>query len=198
MRRSFGQTERQALIDELAFWNNALKNCFEKHEIPSDNSDAPVRELQARFNPEQVDTVRKYARVLHEALEAGWNCVCQQPHQGNLSLDWHEKQTAPVGFNLAVSYQKLQDDPITPADERWQKILVHVTENSQAAPAQLTLQSPTMANPSFFADQFATASTKKKQARVFGALLERGSSQLAEQSPGEWCTSNSNTKVIFS
>ena len=144
VRRSFGRNERQSLIDELQYWNNALKNCFERQEIPSDEGDRTVQELQARFDQKQCDAVRENVRAIHEAIQSGWGCACPQAHGGNLNLEWHNnKVLAPAEFNLALSYRKVQNGQPCASDECWQKILIRIEDTAvqllPPAPTSLTL-----------------------------------------------------------
>jgi hypothetical protein len=162
-----GRTDRQELIDELQYWNNALKNCFEKQEIPSDESDRTVQELQARFNPKQCDATRENARLIHEALESSWNCVCSHAHRGNLNLDWHcEKPLAPAVFSLALSYWKASDEIMSKKDEHWHKVRVQVEEQDTQQDATATLQ-PAMANLTITPNRSPSPSKRAKFAQLF-------------------------------
>ncbi|CAG7559855.1 unnamed protein product [Fusarium equiseti] len=59
VKRSFRRKERQAFIDELRYWNECLKNVFDKTEIPSDESDQLAERLQARYNQRECDRIRE-------------------------------------------------------------------------------------------------------------------------------------------
>jgi hypothetical protein len=136
IKRSFSRKERQSLIDELQYWNNALKNCFEKQEIPSDEGDRRIQELQARFDPKKCDAIRENARAIHEAIQSGWGCACPQSHGGSIYVDWHnEKALDPAVFNLALSCRKAQNGLLSPADECWQKILIRIEKAATQLPS---------------------------------------------------------------
>lgn len=93
VRRSFGRSEREQLVADLQYWNNALKNIFEKAEIPSDESNPLLEEIQARFNQQNCDNARRDYRRMHEMLSKRWTCSCQE-HKGNIRLDWHASKIA--------------------------------------------------------------------------------------------------------
>lgn len=86
VKRSFKGIERKRMIDDLQYWNTALKNCFERPEIPSAESDPMVKEIQARFNAKDCDTVRAHAQAIHSMIEAGWNCDGEHSHPALLAL----------------------------------------------------------------------------------------------------------------
>ncbi|KAI0909370.1 hypothetical protein F4823DRAFT_594727 [Ustulina deusta] len=129
VRRSFGRSEREQLVADLQYWNNALKNIFEKAEIPSDESNPLLEEIQARFNQRNCDNARRDYRRMHEMLSNRWTCSCQE-HKGNIRLDWHASKIAPADkLSLTI-----------PSDNcsQWHHISMnfHTTGNSSAT--QLT------------------------------------------------------------
>ncbi|KAF2803358.1 uncharacterized protein BDZ99DRAFT_526716 [Mytilinidion resinicola] len=144
VKRSFGRNERQSLITDLQYWNTALKNCFEKQEIPSDEGNRTVQELQARFDQKQCDAIRNNAGAIHEAIQSGWGCVFPQTHGGNLYLRWHnDKVLDPAIFNMALSYKKTQTGIPYPSDEYWQEIQIRIKK----AAAQIPLSAPASLTP---------------------------------------------------
>ncbi len=129
VRRSFGRIEREQLVADLQYWNNVLKNIFEKAEIPSDESNPLLEEIQARFNQRNCDNARRDYRRMHEMLSNRWTCSCQE-HKGNIRLDWHASKIAPADkLSLTI-----------PSDNcsQWHHISMnfHTTGNSSAT--QLT------------------------------------------------------------
>ncbi|KAJ3580542.1 hypothetical protein NPX13_g21 [Xylaria arbuscula] len=75
------------------YWNNALKNIFEKAEIPSLESDSFLNKIQASFNQENCDKARQDYVIMHDMLSKTWTCNCQV-HRGNIRLDWHTSKIA--------------------------------------------------------------------------------------------------------
>ncbi|CAJ2511462.1 Uu.00g070870.m01.CDS01 [Anthostomella pinea] len=128
VKRSFGRRERQQLVDELQYWNTSLKNVFEKAEVVSDESDPLVEEIQARSNPKHCDTVRRNARIFHDALAKSWECTCKEGHDGRLQLNWHdEKVPTSDSFGLLL--------PTSGPHSRWCHISVKMEETSQKSAA---------------------------------------------------------------
>jgi hypothetical protein len=141
--------ELRQRFSELEALNKALRNRFEKMEVPSAETvdNRIVKRLHACFNADHCITANQNARILHGALQAGWGCACPEPHKGGLRLAWHtEKRLSPTNFEMALSYK----DPSAGAQqELWQQIKVSITEtmtptsaSSQAIPAQATSDSP--------------------------------------------------------
>ncbi|KAI1182767.1 hypothetical protein F5B17DRAFT_170400 [Nemania serpens] len=95
IRRSFSHREREQLVNDLQYWNTALKNIFEKAEIPSGESTPLLDKIQARFNQKNCDTARRNYQRMHEMLCRRWACNCQE-HKGNIQLDWHASKIAPT------------------------------------------------------------------------------------------------------
>lgn len=86
-----------------------MKNCFEKLEIPSieSNEDRTVKTLCACFNQDRCDVATENAQLLYEALSLSWGCTCDVPHQGGLRLIWHSAQSlAPARFEMVLSYDE--------------------------------------------------------------------------------------------
>lgn len=97
VKRALGTEERKSLIGYLQHWNDALKNCFEKQEVPLDDTDPIVQKIQSLFDPKRCELLRENAQVIHGALKSGWTCVCTPPHRGSIELDWHsDKLTMPM------------------------------------------------------------------------------------------------------
>ncbi|KAH7149896.1 hypothetical protein B0J13DRAFT_549043 [Dactylonectria estremocensis] len=95
IRRSLGRKEREQLVAELQYWNTALKNIFEKIEIPLAESDPILDEIQARFNAAHCDKARKNFRHMHDVLAQRWGCSCPE-HGGNIRIDWHTTKILPT------------------------------------------------------------------------------------------------------
>ncbi|KAK4458665.1 hypothetical protein QBC42DRAFT_276307 [Cladorrhinum samala] len=91
VRRGFGRSSRQKLIDELQFWNDALKNCFEKTEVPLEN-DTPTaasEAIRSKFSITACNNTRRRAARVHDAISRAWRCQTHEEHLGNLKLSWH-------------------------------------------------------------------------------------------------------------
>ena len=124
MKRSFRRKERQAFIDELRYWNECLKNVFEKTEIPSDESDQLAERLQARYNQRECDRIRENVRLVHKALQSvGWTCHCAE-HWGSIRLCWHMEKT--------ITSEKLDFCFSSPQSSiSWQSIHIRVEEKDK-------------------------------------------------------------------
>ena len=187
VKRSFNSKERKSLIDDLQYWNSALKNSFEKLEIPSDDSDPIVQELQARFNPKHCDFIREHARAIHRALEAGWNCACLPPHRATLDLDWHyDRPVVPAVFNLTLSFRKSLSSQDPPGQECWQRIWIKVDDDGaqQTAPALLT---PALVSQSIRATPPSKIPTWAKWPRLLGSPHQSQPSRPVTPPPPSKC-----------
>lgn len=143
VKRSFNVKERKALIDELQYWNTALKNCFEKPEVPAEDEDIEVQKLQARFNPKHCQSVRAHAQAIFGALKESWNCACQCSHHAAIGLDWQTTQPAVhSAFDVALSFQ---NSPIqgASAEHSWRKLQMQIAgaDSGNAAPVTLSVPS---------------------------------------------------------
>ncbi|KAF4454297.1 hypothetical protein F53441_3171 [Fusarium austroafricanum] len=135
VKRSFRHKERQAFIDELQYWNNSLKNVFEKTEIPSDESDYLAENIQARFNPKECDKIRDDVRFVHQALQSvNWTCHCDE-HWGSIRLCWHMEKAVLAG-RLSLNFSTSQDTIF------WRPVSVHVEEKDKQAEALSSIQRP--------------------------------------------------------
>ncbi|KAI1178528.1 hypothetical protein F4777DRAFT_100586 [Nemania sp. FL0916] len=95
IRRSFGHRERERSVNDLQYWNTALKNIFERAEIPSSESNPLLEKIQARFNQKSFDRARRSYQRMHSILCQRWKCTCQE-HKGNIQLDWHASKNPPT------------------------------------------------------------------------------------------------------
>lgn len=185
VKRSFGRNERQSHIDELQYWNNALKNCFERQEIPSDEGDRSVQELQAQFDQKQCDAIRENARAIHGAIQSGWGCTCPEPHGGLLHLEWHNDNVmASAVFKLGLSHRKAQNGQPYATDEFWQKVLIRVDETAAHSPP---LASASLAPPVAAANAPAVPSPSSTKRMGFSKLLGFG-----------YTTTNSDSRSVKS
>ncbi|KAK6834322.1 hypothetical protein PG987_009016 [Apiospora arundinis] len=128
VKRGFGRSSRQRLIDDLQKWNTALRACFEKSEVPL-NFDVPCSTLETirtKFNPQWCNEIRRQASQVHDAVAKSWQCQCRA-HQANLKLLWHEDQLLkpPSEFHVAVCSTK---DPS--GDVKWQELLFEQIKDS--------------------------------------------------------------------
>ncbi|KAF7505309.1 hypothetical protein GJ744_001012 [Endocarpon pusillum] len=132
VKRAFGTKERKSLISDLQYWNDALKNCFEKQEVPLDDTDPIVQKIQSTFNPKRCELLRENAQAIHRALRSAWTCGCIPPHRGSIELDWHSDEPmmpfAPPTFSVAFSFTKAQHCQHNPSEEFWQNVQVEVEE----------------------------------------------------------------------
>jgi hypothetical protein len=106
VRRGFGRSSRQRLITELQFWNDALKNCLDKTELPLDN-DTPtsaVESIRVKFSPAECNKVRQRALQIHRAMSRAWQCDSHE-HQGNLKISWH---TDNAGSESSTNSRKMR------------------------------------------------------------------------------------------
>lgn len=180
VKRGFGKKERQNLIDELQYWNNALKNCFERQEIPSDEGGRSVQELKAQFDQTQCDAIRENARAVHKALQSGWGCVCPKPHGGNLHLEWHNgNMAAPAVFKMALSYRKAQNGQPCTSDEFWKNILVQIEDAATQLPPPVP-DSPT--SPAVNAPAVCSSSPSRRTKFVQSLGLDHASTSSKSKS----------------
>ncbi|OCL12217.1 hypothetical protein AOQ84DRAFT_386279 [Glonium stellatum] len=144
VKRSFRTKERQALVDQLQYWNTALKNCFEKPEVPAEDEDTKVQELQARFNLKLCDSVRENVQAIHEVLKDSWNCVYPCPHYAAIDLCWQPKEpAAPSVFDMALSFRDISTREAT-GEVRWRKLQIKAekTDLDSGLPPTLPVPSP--------------------------------------------------------
>lgn len=124
VKRSFRRKERQAFIDELRYWNECLKNVFEKTEIPSDESDQLAERLQARYNQRECDRIRENVRLVHKALQpVEWTCHCAE-HWGSIRLCWHMEKTM-TSERLDFRFSSPQ------SSKSWQSVHIRVEEKDK-------------------------------------------------------------------
>ncbi|KAI1757846.1 hypothetical protein F4782DRAFT_546936 [Xylaria castorea] len=123
VKRSFGDTERKELFDELQRWNTALKNCLEpKREILSDHADPMTAELVRHFNLESCDEARKNVRIIYEALAAAWSNCEDHQHPSNVELIWQQAGLKETG-QLQLSVPELGENG---KEKHWQKIFISI------------------------------------------------------------------------
>ena len=144
MKRSFSTEERKALIDQLQYWNTALKNCFERPEVPAEDEDTEVQELQARFNLKHCDSIRENVQAIHGVLKNGWNCVYPCSHHATINLDWRsEKPTLPPVFDIALSFRDTSTQAAA-AKYCWRKLQIKIekTDSGNIIPVAQSILSP--------------------------------------------------------
>ncbi|RYP69215.1 hypothetical protein DL769_005330 [Monosporascus sp. CRB-8-3] len=106
VKRSFGAKKREKLIGDLRHWNEDLRRCLEKPEVPVEDETPKVQELKHRFNPKRCNLIRECVKSLHRALLSGFDCTCSPPHEATLNLDWTACESdAPRVFHVALSYR---------------------------------------------------------------------------------------------
>lgn len=133
VKRSFGRSSRQKLIDELQFWNNALKVCFEQSELPLDSGtpSLTVERIRTKFNSQWCNEIRRQAGQIHEAVAKSWRCQCND-HQASLKVLWHGDQFLKVPSELHVA---LCSTEIPSGNTNWQDVLFGQVKD-------ITLQEP--------------------------------------------------------
>ncbi|KAK4222188.1 hypothetical protein QBC38DRAFT_99834 [Podospora fimiseda] len=91
VRRGFGRSSRDKLITELQFWNDRLKDCFEKTELllEDDTPTSALETVRSKFNSADCNIIRQRASRIHEAISTAWPCQSHEQHAGNLMLPWH-------------------------------------------------------------------------------------------------------------
>jgi len=113
VKRTLDKSARQALIKELSYWNNALRLCFEKTEVPlgSDMPNSTLDSVQARFNPRMCTKIRGQVRQVHGVVSQAWSCQ-SHTHMGNLRLSWHNTGEDSLMLPLpgSVNYSLSADD----------------------------------------------------------------------------------------
>jgi hypothetical protein len=174
------------MIEQLQYWNTALKNCFERPEIPSDESDPMVQDLIARFNPKICDKTRACAAAAHAILKAGWKCATVHNHRTQLVLDWQNKlQQMPTSFDLTISFLKTGAHANNNDHHGWRNVTVEIKEvEFQTVPAQ-TLPVPPNA--------VHQAKPSQADKTLFGVLSsKKNSSSLSRNRVG-----TSKTKLAF-
>lgn len=127
VKRSFGEAERKELIDELQRYNTAFARCFERREVVPSDDLAPSAK-KAAFNSKRCDLIRDHARSIHDALKAGWKCLCPHPHQADLRLDWKDETPASPFFNVVFSSQYPPTGQISSDQRVWQKTRVELED----------------------------------------------------------------------
>lgn len=153
MKRSFGRSSRQKLIEQLQFWNDALKLCFEKSEIPldSDTPNSTLASIKGTFDAQSCVAIREQVGRMHDRVLSSWRCGCPD-HKANLRLTWHtDGLPEPRKFNVLLSYLQASTSDHVPSDV-WQQFLFEVEDPSKQAmevpaiitpsPAQLPAPDP--------------------------------------------------------
>ena len=183
VKHGFGMKQRKSLVDELQYWNTALKNCFEKLELPAEDDNIKVRELQGRFNPKHCDSVRENVEAIHRALEGSWNCGCPCSHHATINLDWQSgMSTLPSVFDIALSFRDAPTQGTT-AGYCWRKLQINVektvtTDVISSAPSVQSAQSSAAPSPTSW-----RSSRKNKLSRLFTQAPNQKSKQVTFAAP---------------
>ncbi|KAK7953658.1 hypothetical protein PG988_014352 [Apiospora saccharicola] len=143
VKRSLGRSSRQRLFEELQFWNDALKLCFEKSELPLD-TDTPnltVENIRTKFNSKWCNEIRTQASQIHGAVAGSWRCKCSD-HRASLNLLWHGDQLLKPPSELHVAICSTE---IPSGNASWQDVLFErikdVTPQEPQPPPPQTLGS---------------------------------------------------------
>ncbi|KAK3985657.1 hypothetical protein QBC44DRAFT_404018 [Cladorrhinum sp. PSN332] len=177
VKRGLGGSERDALVQQLQYWNTALSKIFEKAELPQDEDGALVQSLRSRFDRSACNAIRDNARSVHSALVGVWQCGCPQ-HRANLIASWHldvKAFTRPEPLTLAVCSP----------DGTWTSLSIAVEEEPQSATLTIPLSNRAHSLPSIVSD---TVEPKRKRRRVVGFLTGAQASASTTETtttPGE-------------
>ncbi|KAK0736196.1 hypothetical protein B0T21DRAFT_411387 [Apiosordaria backusii] len=125
VRRGFSRSSRQKLIDELQFWNDALKACFEKEEVPleTDTPNATLEAIRAKFSMASCNTIREHALQIHHAVSQAWRCHSHD-HPGNLRISWHTDGQSHNG-RLSLFFTSSPSNSVT---QSWQEVVCNVIQ----------------------------------------------------------------------
>lgn len=135
MKRAFGTKTRKGLVDELQYWNDALARCFEKPEIPLEDTDPMVEKIKSLFDQEACQSLRANAQAIHRAICSSWACSCSTPHRSNLELGWHgdNRPWNEPNSTLSVALSFSQSSGTQVGEETWQTLRLVVEKTPSAS-----------------------------------------------------------------
>ncbi|KAK0711814.1 hypothetical protein B0H67DRAFT_491356 [Lasiosphaeris hirsuta] len=89
VKRTFKRSRRRELIDGLRKWNGELDDLFQgRPEVPSTSVGKAAQGLIRRFDPKRCNVIRGQMSSFYRALSSGMGCICLQPHEVVIGLDW--------------------------------------------------------------------------------------------------------------
>ena len=176
VKRSFSTKQRKALVDNLQYWNTALKNSFEKPELPAQDENTTVQEVQARFNPKHCDSIREDVGAIHGALKDSWNCGCPCSHYATIHLDWQSTMfSLPSVFDVALSFRD-SSSRVATADYRWRKFQIHVEKIPSGNGTPIASSIPSAQSSEVPSPTTTTISKRSKVFRFFSQPQTKKSS----------------------
>lgn len=140
VKHSVSIKKREKYVGDLRHWNQDLKGCLEKSEVPAEDESQKVRELKRRFDPKRCDALRQSLNSLHAALSSAFTCDCVGlSHEAAIDLDWvtYEMPTNPI--KVAV-FSKAETRGVDVGD--W-----HVWRRLHAAPEETPASSEISRQP---------------------------------------------------
>jgi hypothetical protein len=149
VRHSFSTKKRNKVVEDLRHYNEDLRRCLEKPEVPSEDDSRKVQDLKRRFNTQRCNSIRQCLSSLHRALESGFRCACLPPHQAAIDLDWRAYEAdATRSFKVALSYRT--DSHPSHMSDSWRKLHVtsETTKTTGSVPELLTPSPPIARAPS--------------------------------------------------
>ena len=104
VKHSFTTKKRKKVIEDLREWNESLRRCLEKPEIPAEDDSRKVDSLRRQFNNQRCSSIRQRLFSLHRALESGFSCDCLTPHRAAVHLDWAASESnAAKSLEISLS-----------------------------------------------------------------------------------------------
>jgi hypothetical protein len=131
VKHSVNIKKREKIVGDLRHWNQDLKGCLEKSEVPAEDESQKVQDLKRRFNPKRCDALRQSLDSLHGALGSVFTCDCTGPsHEAAIDLDWVSYELATNPIKVAV----LSKADMQAGDCRaWRRL--HATPESDIRPS---------------------------------------------------------------
>jgi len=173
VKRSFGIENCKTLIEELQYWNTALKNCFEKPEVAAEDDDSKVQELQARFNHKRCDSIRDNVQAIHAALKDSWNCGCPCSHHASIDLERQSELSSRMSeFDIAFSFRDTTTQGLTP-DTKWRKLRLAIERSDLGTVGPIALPVPAQQESRAPSPNPSTTSRRNKLSHFLTQLQNR-------------------------
>lgn len=150
MKRSFASKKRDKIIDDLRKWNQDLRNCLERSEVPAQDNSRVVQELRNRFNRKKCDSIRSCLRSFHRALGSGLNCGCLSSHEATIDLDWDSEQSGSAlwVFTAGLSYETIPGSPSSMRSWRKFRVTAEKAETAELEAAKVSVLKSTITTSS--------------------------------------------------
>lgn len=148
VKRSLAAKRRDKLTQELRYWNEDLRNCLEKAEVPAEDDNRNVQKVKLRYNGKSCDALRDTLRSLQRAIEFAMRCDSCLSHGATIELDWvTAKLNYPQTLSVALSHDDHSNVTKTSiVDGIWKRINITVAEN-KAIDTQNLLLAPSSPKP---------------------------------------------------